>query len=147
MDLVTLTQSSFGEAESNSSVEMPLDPLVVGSFNLQVQVYVKHPAIWHRNDRPSQLKHPRVSRRETLSHLLCTPEEDALLFEVTNACGDITVDATRAVPIFDPQLHLHCGLQGVGHHRIGDLNVEAGAEELMVRVTGPLSTSSAYLES
>ena len=93
MDLVTLTQSSFGEAESNSSVEMPLDPSVVGSFNLQVQVYVKHPAIWHRNDRPSQLKHPRVGRRETLSHLLCTPEEDALLFEVTNACGDITVNA------------------------------------------------------
>ena len=35
---------------------------------------------------------------------LCMPEEDDLVFEVTNACGDITVNATRAVPIFAPQL-------------------------------------------
>jgi hypothetical protein len=109
------------------------NPLFVGSLNLQEPLYKKHLTTWHRNHIPGQLKRPRqlnnirVGRREMLSCLQCTLEEDDRVSEVINASGDMTVDATRAVPIFEPQLHLHCGLLGVGHHRIGDLNVAAGA--------------------
>ena len=115
----TLTRPATAVVEGENNIietRINTSPLVLGSFNAQVHPYVKPLTTWHRNHVPGQLKGPhqliqdalrRVRHwREMLCRLLCTPEEDALAFEITNASGNNTVDATRAVPSFHPQLHL-----------------------------------------
>ena len=44
------------------------------------------------------------------------------VFETINERSDFTTDdATTAGPIFGPQLDLHSGLPGIGHHRVRHL--------------------------
>ena len=53
--------------------------------------------------------------------MVATAEEDDRDFQATDEGSDFTGDVIRAMPIVEPQLDLHRGLPGAGHHRIGHL--------------------------
>lgn len=56
----TLTPPAMVVKTENNIIEMKINtsPLVIGSFNVQMHLYVKLLMIWHRNHIPGQLKGP-----------------------------------------------------------------------------------------